>query len=71
MEKLTCYFYFKEYNLPTIKALFQLFKTLGEHHTLGKKITVNWFADWHNSEMIQTGIDYAEMYGLKINILPI
>lgn len=70
-DKFTCYFYFKEFNLATTKSLFQLFKTLSEHHLLGKKITINWFADWHNNEMIQTGIDYSELYGLKMNILPI
>lgn len=70
-EKITCYFYFKAFNLSTTKSLFQLFKTLGEYHLLGSKITVHWFADWHNSEMIQTGIDYAEMYGIKVHILPI
>lgn len=70
-EKLTCYFYFKEFNLATAKSLFQLFKTLGEYHLLEKKITINWFADWHNNEMIQTGIDFSELYGLKMHILPI
>lgn len=70
-EKLTCYLYFKEFNLATAKSLFHLFKTLSEHHILGKRITINWFADWHNNEMLQTGIDYADIYDLKINILPI
>ena len=70
-EKLTCYFFFKDFNPSTCKALFDLFKHLKRHRNNGKKININWFADYHNTEMIETGIDYSDLFDLKFNIQPV
>lgn len=70
-NKLTCYFFFKCFNQETTNVLFKVFQTLENHKQLGHKITINWFSDFENENMIETGIGFADLFDLKFNIQPV
>lgn len=67
-DRLTCNFLFKDFNTSTCKMLFKLFKKLQGHKRNNKSITINWLVDFDQDEMIDTGLDFAEIYDLTFNV---
>ena len=57
------------FNTSTSKCLFIIFQHLGEMNANGSKVTVNWYADEDDYDLIETGEDFEEMTDLKFNFV--
>lgn len=69
-DVLKCFIHLEKLNIPTLQLLFQLCSALREkQQNHAKSITIFWTADWHDLDMICTGSELAEIYGLQIEIL--
>lgn len=63
------YFFLKDMNTSTAKVLFDLFKYVNLKKNLGTKVEIAWGTEHSNEEMLQTGKDFAELYGLTFKYI--
>ena len=56
-------------NMPTLKVLFDLFKYLELKKLTGGNVEVIWRVDATNPEMIDTGLNFSDLYDLDIKVL--
>lgn len=66
---LSCYLFLKEFNLQTVRVLFSLFGQIATQQAKGKKVTIHWFSIWHQQEMIDTGMDFSDLYDLDLKVM--
>lgn len=59
------------YNTSTAKCLFGLFDELNFASDHGKSITVNWFYEKEDEDMLESGEDFSDMSDLEFNFIPI
>lgn len=60
--------FFKTLNTSTVKILFDLFKFLGGQKRVGKNIKVTWSARLKDLEILETGMDFSELFDLNFQI---
>lgn len=58
-------------NMPTTKLLFVAFKAIKDHLNAGNKISICWICNHEYQEIIEQGLDLAELYDLPVNVVPV
>lgn len=69
-DKLSVFFYFCELKPGLIKVLFDLFKTMRSAHLQGKEISVCWLLEVNDEEMIETAMNFSDIYELNMELIP-
>lgn len=63
----TANFSFEYFNTSSSKCLFDLFKKLSKIEESGKEVTINWFYEEDDEDMMEAGEDYADLLELQFN----
>lgn len=69
--EFTANFLFEYFNTSSSKCLFDLFKKLGSIEENGKGLTINWYYEEDDEDMMEAGEDYADLLDLEFNFLEI
>lgn len=62
---------FEYFNTSSSKCLYDLFKRLSRIRDTGKDITINWFYEEDDEDMMEAGEDYSDLLDLDFNFLEI
>ncbi|MEO9871281.1 DUF1987 domain-containing protein [Ekhidna sp.] len=62
---------FEYFNTSSSKCLFDVFKRLGKIEDSGKKITINWYFEEGDDDMMEAGEDYSDLLDLNFNFFEI
>ncbi|MBV6644436.1 MAG: DUF1987 domain-containing protein [Cyclobacteriaceae bacterium] len=69
--ELTANLAFEYFNTSSSKCLFDIFKKLSKIEESGKTITINWFYEEGDDDMMEAGEDYSDLLDLNFNFLEI
>jgi len=58
---------FEYFNTSSSKCLFDVFKRIGKIEDSGRKITINWFYEEGDDDMMEAGEDYSDLLDLDFN----
>lgn len=61
---------FEYFNSSTSKIIFDLFKKLSVINKKGNHVSVNWFFDEDDDDMLEAGEDYADLVDLDFQLCP-
>ncbi|MEQ8473323.1 MAG: SiaC family regulatory phosphoprotein, partial [Marinoscillum sp.] len=61
--------FFKTLNTSTVKVLFDLFKYLRNEKLKGNDVRVTWRAEVSNPDMLETGMDFSELFDLNFLVI--
>ena len=64
-------FSFEYFNTSSSKCLFDVFKRLSRIEESGKGLTINWYYEEDEEDMMEAGEDYADLLDLEFNFLEI
>ncbi|REE05954.1 SiaC family regulatory phosphoprotein [Marinoscillum furvescens] len=67
LNKLKVEVQFNRLNTISSSLLFEVFKVLGKAAAMGKEVYVAWITTYDNIEMIETGMDFQDIYGLDFD----
>lgn len=59
---------FKYFNTSSAKCILTLLQKLNTIRTNGNKVTVNWFYEKNDEQMIQDGENYSEILNFQFNL---
>lgn len=59
------------FNTSSSKCFFDLFKTLKAFERRGAKVTINWYYEEDDIDLLETGEDYESLLGLQFNFVEI
>ncbi|WP_420578603.1 DUF1987 domain-containing protein [Ekhidna sp.] len=62
---------FEYFNTSSSKCLFDVFKRLSKIEDSGKKITINWYFEEGDDDMMEAGEDYSDLLDLNFNFFEI
>jgi hypothetical protein len=62
---------FEYFNTSSSKCLFDVFKRLSKIEDSGKKITINWYYEEGDDDMMEAGEDYSDLLDLNFNFFEI
>lgn len=62
---------FEYFNTSSSKCLFDVFKRLGKVSEFGKDITINWYFEEGDDDMMEAGEDYSDLLELDFNFYEI
>ena len=62
---------FEYFNTSSSKCLFDVFKRLSKIENSGKKITINWYYEEGDDDMMEAGEDYSDLLDLDFNFFEI
>ncbi len=68
---LTANIAFEYFNTSSSKCLFDVFKKLSRISDNGKDLTINWFYEEDDEDMMEAGEDYSDLLDLQFNFLEI
>lgn len=68
---LTANFALEYFNTSSSKCLFDVLKRLALIEKAGRSVTVNWFYDVDDEDMLETGEDYEAILDMKFNFIPV
>lgn len=51
----------------SVKGFFNIFQTLNKSHKKGNNIWLGWYSKNNNTEMLQIGIDFHNLYNFKFS----
>ena len=60
---------FEYFNTSSSKCLFDVFKKLSKIEESGKKITINWYYEEGDDDMMEAGEDYSDLLDLNFNFM--
>lgn len=69
--ELTANIAFEYFNTSSSKCLFDVFKRLSKIEDSGKKITINWYYEEGDDDMMEAGEDYSDLLDLDFNFFEI
>jgi len=69
--EMICELYFTVLNSASHKKIFQILIRLNSFLDAGKKITVNWFYDEDDEDIMEMGEDLTELINLPFEIIPV
>ena len=69
--ELTANIAFEYFNTSSSKCLFDVFKRLSKIENSGKKITINWYYEEGDDDMMEAGEDYSDLLDLDFNFFEI
>ena len=64
-------FAFDYFNTSSSKCLFDVFKRLRKLKQNGKELTINWFYEEDDEDMMEAGEDYCDLLDLDFNFIEI
>ncbi len=67
----TANFAFEYFNTSSSKCLFDVFKRLVRIRESGKELTINWFYEEDDEDMMEAGEDYSDLLDLEFNFIEI
>jgi hypothetical protein len=67
----TANFAFEYFNTSSSKCLFDVFKRLSRIKESGKELTVNWYYEEDDEDMMEAGEDYSDLLDLDFNFIEI
>ncbi len=67
----TANFAFEYFNTSSSKCLFDIFKRLVRIKESGKELTINWFFEEDDEDMMEAGEDYSDLLDLDFNFIEI
>jgi len=70
-DKLTVYLNLEYFNTSSAKCLFNLFKKLEPTSGNSMNVTVNWYYEEGDDDMLESGEDYSAFFDFKFNLVPI
>lgn len=70
-DAFTATFAFEYFNTSSSKCLFDVFKRLSKIEAAGKDITINWYYEEDDDDMMEAGEDYSDLLGLDFNFMEI
>lgn len=62
---------FEYFNTSSSKCLFDVFKRLSKIEESGKTITINWYFEEGDDDMMEAGEDYSDLLDLNFNFFEI
>ena len=66
-SKFTANIAFEYFNTSSSKCLFDVFKRLSKIEDSGKTITINWYYEEGDDDMMEAGEDYSDLLDLDFN----
>ncbi len=69
MSDLTVNIFFEYFNTSSSKCLFDLFRKLSLINQTGRNVTINWYYEAWDEDMLESGEDYAELLDLEFNLI--
>ena len=66
-DEFTANIAFEYFNTSSSKCLFDVFKRLGKIESSGKTITINWYYEEGDDDMMEAGEDYSDLLDLDFN----
>ncbi len=70
-EGITANIAFEYFNTSSSKCLFDVFKKLSKVEEDGRELTINWFYEEDDEDMMEAGEDYSDLLDLEFNFLEI
>jgi hypothetical protein len=64
-------FAFEYFNTSSSKCLFDVFKNLNKISDAGRDLTINWFYEEGDEDMMEAGEDYSDLLDLNFNFMEI
>ncbi len=64
-------FAFEYFNTSSSKCLFDVFKRLNRMQDNGIQVTINWFYEEDDEDMMEAGEDYSDLLDLDFNFIEI
>lgn len=68
---LTANIAFEYFNTSSSKCLFDVFKKMTKIEAAGSQLTINWFFEEDDEDMMEAGEDYSDLLDLEFNFLEI
>ena len=68
---ITANFAFEYFNTSSSKCLFDVFKRLNKVAETGRDITINWYFEEGDDDMMEAGEDYSDLLDLDFNFYEI
>lgn len=68
---LTANIAFEYFNTSSSKCLFDVFKKMTKIGDAGGELTINWFYEEDDEDMMEAGEDYSDLLDLEFNFLEI
>lgn len=68
---LTANIAFEYFNTSSSKCLFDVFKKMSKIEDNGQLLTINWFYEEDDEDMMEAGEDYSDLLDLEFNFLEI
>lgn len=69
--EITANFAFEYFNTSSSKCLFDIFKKMSKIENNGKAITINWYYEEGDDDMMEAGEDYSDLLDLEFNFFEI
>lgn len=66
-DEFTANIAFEYFNTSSSKCLFDVFKRLSKIENSGKRITINWYYEEGDDDMMEAGEDYSDLLDLNFN----
>ncbi len=70
-KNLTLNVMFEYFNTSSSKCLFVLFRKLKNYLDIGNDITINWFYEEYDEDMLETGEDFATIIDVDLNLIEV
>ncbi len=71
LDSFQANFSYEYFNTSSSKCLFDVFKRLGKIEESGKNLTINWYYEEDDEDMMEAGEDYADLLDLEFNFMEI
>lgn len=68
---ITANFSFEYFNTSSSKSLFDILKRLAKLEAKGREVTVNWYYEEDDDDMMEAGEDYSDLLDLDFNFFEI
>lgn len=66
-QNLIANFKFEYFNTSSSKCLFDIFRKLNLVKEKGFKLSINWYYEEDDEDMLEAGEDYADLLGIEFN----
>jgi hypothetical protein len=70
-EAFVANFAFEYFNTSSSKCLFDVFKRLSKMNDSGIELTINWYYEEDDDDMMEAGEDYSDLLDLDFNFIEI
>lgn len=70
-DQFTASFAFEYFNTSSSKCLFDIFKRLVRIKDSGRGLSINWFYEEFDEDMMEAGEDYSDLLDLEFNFIEI